>query len=156
MVGYLVRCLRREKWGNVMMRTLIAVFSLVLVLGTARAADPEVAKVAERAISAHALMVGSLRNDNCGGDFGTNQDAKNAAFAACVMYVLGAVDMISEWQRNNPAHAPTICLPRTITAGGLILAVQEHLEATTPWRKQQFDAAPAVLAALASKWPCSH
>jgi hypothetical protein len=138
-----------------MRKTLIAALSLVLALSTAHAADPEVAKVAEQAIGAHALMAGSLREENCGGG-GTDQDAKNAAFAACVMYVLGAVDMMSEWQKNDPAHAPTVCVPRTITAGALILAVQGHIEATTPWRKQQFDAAPAVLAALAAKWPCSH
>jgi len=105
-------------------------------------------------MGAHALMAGSLRNENCGGGFGNDQDAKNAAFAACVMYVLGAVDMMSEWQKADPTHAPPVCAPRTITAGDLILVVQEHIEATQPWRKQQFDAAPAVLAALEAKWPC--
>ena len=105
-------------------------------------------------MSAHALMVGSLRDQNCGGGFGRNRDAKNAEFAACVMYVLGAVDMIWEWQKTDPAHAPPVCVPRTVTAGALILAVQDHIEATTPWRKEQFDAATAILAALAAKWPC--
>jgi hypothetical protein len=100
-----------------MRKTLIVALSLVLVLSTAHAADPEVAKVAEQAISAHALMVGSLRDENCGGGFVRNQDAKNAEFAACVMYVLGAVDMIWEWQKTDPAHAPPVCVPRTVTAG---------------------------------------
>src|SRR5205823_2446172 len=35
-----------------------------------------------------------------------------------------------------------------------ILAIQEHTEVTAPWRQQQNDAAPAVIAALAAKWPC--
>jgi Rap1a immunity proteins len=137
-----------------MRKMLIVAFSFMLVLSRAHAADPEVAKVAEQAMNAHALMVGSLRDTNCGGGFGSNQDAKNAEFAACVMYVLGAVEMIWEWQKIDPVHAPRVCVPRTVTAGDLILAVQNHIEATTPWRKAQFDAAPAVLAALAAKWPC--
>jgi uncharacterized protein YceK len=33
-------------------------------------------------------------------------------------------------------------------------AVQEHIEATAPWQRQQIDAATAVIAALAAKWPC--
>lgn len=133
---------------------MLVALSLVLVLSTAHAADPEVAKVAEQVVSTHALMVGSLRNENCGGGFGHNQDAKNAEFAACVMYVLGAVDMMWEWQKTDPAHAPPVCVRRTVTAGALILVVQDYIEATTPWRREQFDAATAVLAALAAKWPC--
>jgi hypothetical protein len=133
---------------------LIVALSFVLVLSTARAADPGVAKVAAQAIGTHALMVGSLRNENCGGGSGSNQDAKNAEFAACVMYILGAVDMIWEWKKIDPVHAPPVCVPRTVTAGALILAVQDHIEATAPWHKQQFDAASAVLAALRAKWPC--
>jgi Rap1a immunity proteins len=92
-----------------------------------------------------------------GDEFGkANQDAKNAAFTGCVMYVLGVVDMLREWQRIHPMHAPHICVPRSVSSGELILVVQEHLEATTPWRQMQSesDAATAVIAALEAKWPC--
>jgi hypothetical protein len=82
-----------------MSKILVVAVSFVLVLSTAHAADPEVSKVAQEAIDTHALMVGSLRDENCGGGFGSNQDAKNAKFAACVMYVLGAAEMIWEWQK---------------------------------------------------------
>jgi Rap1a immunity proteins len=124
---------------------------------TAHAADPDIAKIAERAMSAHSLMVGSLRDQKCGGAlFASKQDAKNAEFAACVMYVLGAVDMIWEWQKIDPMHAPRVCVPRTVPAGDLIIAVQNHIETTTPWRNQQFEAAPAIIAALAAKWPCER
>jgi len=121
------------------------------------AANPEIARLGQEAMSAHSLMVGSLRDQNCGGAlFGSNQDAKNAQFAACVMYVLGAVDMMWEWQKSDPVHAPRVCIPRTASAGDLIITVQDHIEATTPWRNQQFEAAPAIIAALAAKWPCQH
>ena len=36
----------------------------------------------------------------------------------------------------------------TISAGGLIIAIQEYIEATTPWKRQQSDAATAVIGAL--------
>jgi hypothetical protein len=68
----------------------------------------------------------------------------------------GDVDMIPEWQCIDPALAPPACIPRTISAGGLILAIQEHIEVTAPWHQQQTDAASAVIAALAVKWPCQH
>jgi hypothetical protein len=58
---------------------------------------------------------------------------QNAQFAVCVMYVLG-VDMLSQWHKDDPVYAPRGCVPRTITAGDLILAVQEHIEATAPRR----------------------
>ena len=132
--------------------------ALTLALyGTAHAADRDVAEVAERAMSTHSLGVGNLRELFCGGNLvKTNQDAKNAEFAACVMYVLGAVDMVWEWQKIDPVQSPRACIPRTVTGGDLILAVQNHIEATTPWRNQQFEAAPAIIAAIAAKWPCAH
>jgi hypothetical protein len=117
-------------------------------------ADPEVAQIAKRAMDSYSLGVDYLRERLCGGGSGRNMDAKNAEFAACVMYVLGAVDMMREWQKIDPVHALPVCVPRTINAGGLIIAIQEHIEATAPWHQQQFDAATAVIAALAAKWPC--
>ena len=108
------------------------------------------------------LDAASLRNQLCGGEFlsdGTllsSEDGKNAAFAACVMYVLGTVDMIREWQKIDPVHALPVCVPRTISAGGLIIAIQEYIEATTPWKRQQSDAATAVIGALEAKWPCGR
>ena len=92
-------------------------------LGAAQAAepsktfDPEVGKVAERAMGANSLHVTYLRDDNCGGrQAGGSQDAKNAQFTACVMYVLGAVDMIREWQKIDPVHALPVCVPRNVSA----------------------------------------
>jgi hypothetical protein len=82
--------------------------------------------------------------------------AKNAEFAACVMYVLGAVDMLREWQKIDPVHALPVCVPRTVSAGGLILEIQKYIEADRPWQRQQVDAATAVIAALASTWPCER
>jgi hypothetical protein len=70
------------------------------------------------------------------------------------MYVLGVIDMVREWQKIDPVHAPPLCVPRNATAGGLVIVVQDYLEATTPWREQQWDATPAVIAALKAKWPC--
>lgn len=71
------------------------------------------------------LHVGLLRDTSCGGNPMVDRDANNAAFASCAMYVLGAVDMTREWQSIDPAYAPRACIPRTISAGGLILAIQE-------------------------------
>jgi hypothetical protein len=109
-----------------------------------------------RATDTYSLSVSTLRDTMCGGGDGSNQDAKNAEFTACVMYVLGAVDMLREWQKIDPVHAPRVCVPRTASAGALILVVRQHIEATAPWRKQQTDAATAVIAALAAKWPCEQ
>src|SRR5437660_1509169 len=92
---------------------------LALALGAASpiqlatAADPEIGKVGARAIGAYSLDVSNLRDAMCGGGEGSNQDAKNAEFAGCVMYVLGAVDMLREWQKIDPVHAPRVCVPRT-------------------------------------------
>src|SRR5436190_9619992 len=56
-------------------------------------------KVGEESTSLSSMSVINLRDQNCGGD-GTegNQDAKNSKFIGCVMYVLGVVDMLREWQ----------------------------------------------------------
>ena len=143
------------------MRRMLIV-ATVLGLGAAHAAEPsktpsdpaEVGKVAERVMNTFSLNVGHLRDQFCGGGSQSNQAARNAEFAACLMYVLGAVDMMREWQRIDPVHALPVCVPRNARAGDLILAIQEHIEATTPWQRQQFDAATAVVAALEAKWPC--
>jgi hypothetical protein len=148
------------------MRNMLIVAIAVVALGPSvlHAAEPsknqaknsDITKLSMEAMNAQSLNVVSLRETPCGGNPLVDQDAKNAAFAACVMYVLGAVDMMREWQKADPADAPPACVPRTISAGGLILAVQEHIEATAPWHQQQFDASTAVMAALAAKWPCQH
>jgi len=57
-------------------------------------------------------------------------------------------------KKANPTHAPRICVPRTASAGSLILVVQENIEATTPWRRSQTDAATAVMDAVKAKRPC--
>jgi hypothetical protein len=145
------------------MKKLVAttrlLFAIMLGLGTAQAAEwsKEVGEVATKAIGTYSLHVGALQNrdTSCGDGLGS-QDAKNAEFAACVMYVLGAVDMLREWQKIDPVHALPVCVPRTVSAGGLIIAVQEHIKATAPWRHEQSDAATAVIAALAAKWPCGR
>ena len=146
------------------MRKVLIIAAALMLLGLGvlhaegpyRATNPDISKFSQQAIGAQSLNVGLLRDTNCGGNPLVDQDANNAAFAACVMYVLGAVDMIREWQKADPAHAPPACIPRTVSAGGLILAVQEHIEATAPWREQQSDASTAVIAALEAKWPCQR
>jgi hypothetical protein len=148
-----------------MRKTLIIVAALALGLGAAPRAEerkPGVAtwKVGEQATSLHSMEVWRLRDTYCGGEppgdefMKANQDAKNAAFIGCVMYVLGVVDMLREWQKIDPTHALHICVPGTASSGQLILVVQEHIEATTPWQQGQSDAATAVIAALEAKWPC--
>ncbi len=101
------------------------------------------------------MSVINLREQYCGGELTQgNQDAKNIKFRECVMYVLGAVDMLREWQKLDPIHAPHVCIPRNATSGELIIVVQDHIEATAPWREQQNDATTAVIGALNAKWPC--
>ena len=115
----------------------------------------ETFRVGSEASSLISMNVTHLRDALCGGENTQgNQDAKNAKFIGCMMYVLGVVDMLREWQKTDPVHAPSVCVPRAATAGGLILVVQNHIEATAPWREQQRDATPAVIAALKAKWPC--
>ena len=141
---------------------IIAVaLALGLSLGTPHAeeqrAGTETFRVGEEAANLLSMNVTSLRAAVCGGERtqGT-QNAKNAKFVGCVMYVLGVVDMLREWQKIDPVHAPSVCVPRTATAGGLIVVVQEHIEATAPWREQQWDATSTVIAALKAKWPCQR
>jgi hypothetical protein len=146
------------------MRTiLLIVAALMLAMGVLRAEEPSknqvfnprgISEFVQKTMGAQSLHVGSLRDTYCGGNPLVNQDAKNAEFASCMMYVLGAVDMIREWQKIDPVHALPVCVPRTVTAGGLIIVIQEYIEATTPWHQQQTDAATSVLAALRAKWPC--
>jgi hypothetical protein len=148
------------------MRTVLIIAAALGVLGSSvlhaaepsknQAKNPDITRLSMEAMDAQSLMVGSLRETPCGGNLLADQDAKNAAFTACVMYVLGAVDMIREWRSIDPAHAPPACIPRTARAGDLILVIQEYIEAKAPWHQQQFDASPAVIAALEAKWPCQH
>jgi Rap1a immunity proteins len=115
----------------------------------------ETFKVGEEATSLISMNVTNLRDAFCGGEHTQgNQDAKNAKFIGCVMFVLGVVDMLREWQRIDPVHAPPVCVPRAVTAGGLIIVVQDYIEATTPWRAERWDATPAVIAALKTKRAC--
>jgi Rap1a immunity proteins len=102
------------------------------------------------------MSVTNLRDGYCGGESTRgNQDAKNAKFIGCVMYVLGVVDMLREWQKIEPTNALPLCIPRNVTSGELILVVQNYIEATAPWREHQNDATTAVVGALKTKWPCS-
>ena len=70
--------------------------------------------------------------------------------------VLGVLDMLREWQKIDPTHALPVCVPRNVTAGGLIVVVQDYIEAAAPWRKEQWDATTSVIAALQAKWPCER
>jgi len=103
------------------------------------------------------MNVTRLRATYCGGELTKgDQQAKNAKFIGCMMYVLGVLDMLREWQKIDPTHALPVCVPRNATAGGLIVVVHDYIEATAPWRKEQWDATTAVIAALKSKWPCER
>jgi hypothetical protein len=102
------------------------------------------------------MSVISLREQNCGGQMTRgNQDAKNLRFTECVAYVLGVVDMLREWQKIDPPHAPSVCVPRNTTSGQLIIVVQDYIEKAAPWRARQNDATPAIIEALKAQWPCS-
>jgi hypothetical protein len=60
------------------------------------------------------MNVDSLRERYCGGESTKgNQDAKNTKFIGCVMYVLGVVDMLREWQKIDPTHALPCVFPAT-------------------------------------------
>jgi hypothetical protein len=123
--------------------------------GAAGQIAPETFWVGEEATSLHSMSVIGLREQFCGGDATKgNQDAKNAKFIGCVMYVLGVVDMWREWNKIDPTHALPVCVPRNVTSGGLIVVVHDYIEATAPWRKDQLDATTAVISALQAKWPC--
>jgi hypothetical protein len=145
-----------------MRKSLIIAAVLALGLGAPHAEERRPGQatwiVGEETSGIHSMEVTRLREAHCGGtppgESERNQDAKNAAFVGCMMYVLGAVDMLRELQKIDPTHAPHICVPRTASAGSLILVVQENIEATTPWRKSQTDAATAVMDAMKAKWPC--
>jgi len=124
---------------------LIATALGVFMLGTSHAQERQQAaetfRVGSEAIDLTSMNVTNLRVAACGGEYTQgNQDAKNAKFVGCMMYVLGVVDMLREWQKIDPVHAPSVCVPRAATAGGLILVVQNHIEATAPSREQQWDA----------------
>jgi hypothetical protein len=103
------------------------------------------------------MSVMNLRDEYyCGGSSTAgNQDAKNLKFAGCVMYVLGVVDMLREWQNIDPSRSVRVCVPRNVTSGQLIIVVQDYIEAKAPWREGQNDATTAVIGALKAKWPCS-
>jgi hypothetical protein len=134
------------------------VATLALGLGASHAEQKGGAwTVYEETSGLYSLQVSRLREENCGGTPPgpqRSQEEKNAAFIGCMMYVLGAVDMLRELQKIDPTHAPHICVPRTVPAGSLIVIVQENIEATAPWQKSQFDAATAVMNALRATWPC--
>jgi hypothetical protein len=93
---------------------IIAAALVVLGLNVSHAAEPskqafnrEISDAAKRTMDARGgLDVSSLRESSCGELVSADPDAKNAAFVACMMYVLGAVDMIQEWKSIDPAHAP--------------------------------------------------
>jgi hypothetical protein len=144
------------------MRTML-ILALLFGLGAAQAeeqskkspSDPKVAEVASQAMGTTSLHVTHLREMSCGGA-SDNMSARNAAFAACVMYLVGAVDMMRELQKMDPVHALPVCVPRNISGGALLVEIQEHVEASAPWRQQQVDAATAVIAALRAKWPCQR
>jgi hypothetical protein len=90
-----------------------------------------------------------LREGSCGG--GTEEQAiKNLRFNSCVMFVLGAVEMLREWQR---AGGPKVCAPRNIRAGDLIIAVQQYIEEKQAWRNNT-DATTVIVDALKARWPC--
>jgi hypothetical protein len=118
--------------------------------------DPEVAEVAHRATEIFSLHRRLLAEHVLWR--GTMPPGREERWVRRVrdVYVLGAVDMMREWQKIDPVHALPVCVPRNARAGDLIIAIQEHIEATAPWRRQQFDAATAVIAALAAKWPCER
>jgi hypothetical protein len=96
--------------------TLAAALAMVACLSTtAQTADAqsEIFKVGEEASNLYSMNVMALRKQRCGGEWTEgNQDAKNAKYIGCVMYVLGVVDMLREWQKIDPAHALPVCVPR--------------------------------------------
>ena len=106
----------------------------------------------------HSMEVSRLQEEYCGGtppgEPERDASERNQAFVGCMMYVLGAVDMLRELQKIDPTHAPHICVPRTATAGSLILVVQGNMKATAP--RRDTDAAAAVLDAVKAEWPCTR
>jgi hypothetical protein len=135
--------------------TVIVGFAFAGALNAEQWSESDTFKAGSEASSMLSMSVVNLREQYCGGDSTKgNQDAKNAKFIGCMMYVLGVIDMFREWQKIDPTHALPVCVPRNVTAGALIIVVHDYIEATAPWREQQNDATTAVIGALKAKWPC--
>lgn len=98
------------------------------------------------------MSVIQLRDSSCGGGI-EQQAVKNLRFNGCVMFVLGTVEMLREWQKANPAQAPRACVPRNVRAGDQIIAVQQYIDENKAWQNNQ-DATTAVIAAVKARWPC--
>jgi Rap1a immunity proteins len=141
-------------------RTLTTVVVTLALSGIANAQTPpeatrETWKAGEEATALNSMSVINLRTGYCGGDMTEgSQKRKNIKFIGCVMYVLGVVDMLREWQKLDPTHALPVCVPRSVDAGRLIVVVHDYIEATAPWRQQQLDATTSVIGALKATWPC--
>jgi Rap1a immunity proteins len=137
-------------------RKLLAIIVLGLFTCAMPAnADPGTFNRSLEAINKLSMEVSSLRAMYCGGEFTDgDQNAKNEKFVGCVMYVLGVVDMLREWQKLDPTNALPLCVPRNVTSGQLIIVVQDYIEGKQPWRQAQHDATTAIIGALKAKWPC--
>jgi hypothetical protein len=134
------------------MRAFVLACVVAMACTSSAVAQSETTQAGSELTDRSSMSVPQLRDGSCNGE-GT-QDLRNLRFIGCVMFVLGAVEMLREWQRANPAQAPRACVPRNVRSGDLILAVQQYIEANSAWRNNQ-DATTAVIAALKARWPCS-
>jgi hypothetical protein len=99
------------------------------------------------------MSVIQLREQSCAGKGAEgNQEFKNAKFVGCEMFVLSVIEMLREWQKLDPSHAPRICVPRNISSGALTILVHDYIEKTMPWRNQQNDATTSIIGAFKDKW----
>jgi hypothetical protein len=83
------------------MRSVRKVLAIMVVVvgfaGSGSAEERATFKPGIEATNMLSMSVINLRDRNCGGKSTEgNQDAKNAKFIGCVMYVLGVVDMLRE------------------------------------------------------------
>lgn len=137
------------------MRPLLIILALIWSIGVIRAESPT-GKAEEEMGNLQGMSVIQLREQSCGGRGAEgHQEFKNAKFVGCEMFVLGVVEMLREWQKLDPSHAPNVCVPRNISSGALIIVVHDYIEKTMPWRNQQNDATTSIIGAFKDKWPCS-
>jgi hypothetical protein len=86
------------------MRAFVLAYLVAMACSGSAVAQSETTQAGSELTDRSSMSVRQLRDGSCNGE-GT-QDVRNPRFIGCVMFVLGAVEMLREWQRANPAQAP--------------------------------------------------
>jgi hypothetical protein len=109
---------------KLMMNIRIALAAVVVGFAFAGPANAQSATdtVALEATDLLSMSVNNLREPNCGGvEFKIRKSGREESQVRRMRDVLGVVDMLRDWQRLDPTRAPSVCVPRNVTSGQLIL-----------------------------------